>query len=160
MTEAIFMFSKSGLAAGRLHRTKITAHWLVLMVAAVAHGLGYAAIYYNKELNNKPHYTSWHGSLGLFTSVLLWLQLSVGIFVKYPNLLKSVMKVGTVKASHGLFGMVTFATGMVTVALGLWSKWFQGNAPQLAFYSGLGLHILLMLIVCKKFLMKYAWVTS
>ncbi|XP_071538444.1 transmembrane reductase CYB561D2 [Panulirus ornatus] len=157
MTEAIFMFSKYGLAGGRLHSAKITAHWLVLMLAAVAHGVGYVTIYYNKELNSKPHYTSWHGSLGLSTSVLFWLQLSVGIFVRYPKLLKSVMQGRTLKAIHGLFGMMTFGAAMITVALGLWSNWFQDKVPKLTLYSGVGLHILLMFIVCKKFLMKYAW---
>ncbi|KAK8731302.1 hypothetical protein OTU49_007531 [Cherax quadricarinatus] len=160
MTEAIFMFSKFGLADGKLHSAKITAHWIVISLTAAAHGLGFAAIYYNKELASKPHYVSWHGCIGLAASTLLWLQLSVGVFAKYPKLLKSIMHVKTVKANHGLFGMVTYTAGMVTISLGLCSIWFQSNTSQLIFYSALCLHILLMFIVCQKLIMKYAWVTS
>ncbi|KAK4300706.1 hypothetical protein Pmani_027106 [Petrolisthes manimaculis] len=60
MTEGLFMFSKSGLAGNQLHSTRVTAHWLILLCVAAAHGFGYAAIYYTKEFNNKPHITSWH----------------------------------------------------------------------------------------------------
>ncbi|XP_045616924.1 transmembrane reductase CYB561D2 [Procambarus clarkii] len=155
MTEAVFMFSKSGLAAGRVHSTKITAHWVVLILVATVHGVGFAAIYYNKELNNKPHFVSWHGCVGLAASVLLWVQLNAGVFAKYPKLLKSIMQVKTVKANHGLFGMFMFTTSMVTIVLGLCTTWFQDNASRLAFYSSLGLHILLVLIVGKKLLTKY-----
>ncbi|XP_042211072.1 transmembrane reductase CYB561D2-like [Homarus americanus] len=156
MTEAVFMFSEASLAAGRRHSTKITAHWFVLLLVAVAHSLGFASIYINKELNNKPHFTSWHGSVGLVTSVLLWAQLSVGVFAKYPRILSRVMQARTVKANHGLFGMVVFSAGMITIALGLWSTWFQNNASQVVIYSALVLHISLMFIVCKKFIKKYA----
>lgn len=157
MTEAVVMFSKYGLGSGRLHSTKVTGHWALLAAAATAHGLGYAAIYYTKEGKNKPHLTTWHGLLGLITSVLFWIQLSAGVFSKYPKLLQSFVSLRDLRAGHSLSGSVTFALGMVTLCLGLCSAWFNTNAAPWSFYAGLTFHLLLLFVVCKRHIQKYIW---
>lgn len=155
VTEAMFMFSKYRLIPGSLHSTKVTAHWVTLFLAGIAHTTGYAVIYYNKELNNSPHRTSWHGSIGFVTSLLFWLQLSVGVFAKYPNLLKSFAKAKFIKANHALFGTLIFSLGMVTMILALWSDWFTKNASPVAFYLALAFYMLLSVTICGKFIKKY-----
>lgn len=149
------MFSKSGLGSIQLYTNRVTAHWVILLCAGAAHGLGFTAIYYNKELNNKPHFTSWHGTMGLAASVLLWLQLCAGMFVKYPTLLKKFFSLKLIKACHGLSGTLTYATGMLAMLLSFWSLWFQNNAPDYVLYFALILHLMLLLIVCRKFISKY-----
>ncbi|XP_066950209.1 transmembrane reductase CYB561D2 [Macrobrachium rosenbergii] len=156
MTEAIFIFTKYGLASGSLRSTRVTAHWIVIGIAALCHFIGYAVIYYNKEINNKPHNTSWHGFLGLIASVLFWIQLSVGIFAKYPQLLKNVMPLKRLRASHALFGMLIFISGMGAMILALWSTWFVSNASPAAFYGAMGLYITLALTAVIVFTKKYA----
>lgn len=151
------MFSKHGLGSGWLHSSKVTAHWVLLTAVAAAHGLGYAAIYYTKEAKNKPHLTSWHGLLGFMTSLLLWTQLSAGVFSKYPKLLQSFVPLRALRAGHSLSGSVTFAAGMVTLCLALWSVWFQSNAAAWSFYPALALHLLLLFVVCKRHVQKYVW---
>lgn len=154
------MFSKSGLASSKLHSTRVTAHWAILLCAAVAHGLGFTAIYYNKELNDKPHFTSWHGIMGLAASGLLWLQLSAGIFIKYPTLLKTLFSLKLIKACHGLSGTLTYTVGMIAMLLSFWSLWFQKNAPEYVLYFALLLHLMLLFIVCRKFISKYGLKTK
>ena len=156
MPEAIYVFSKYGLASRSLRSTRVTAHWLILGLAAVAHSIGYAVIYYNKEINDKPHYTSWHGLMGLVTSVLFWIQLCVGVFAKYPKLLESFMSVKRVRTNHALFGTLIFTTGMATMILALWSNWFATNASPLAFYGALVLNVALMLTTLVIFTKKYS----
>ncbi|KAK7075181.1 hypothetical protein SK128_000575 [Halocaridina rubra] len=155
MTEALFIFSKNGLASGSLYSTRITMHWLVISLVAVTHGLGYAAIYYNKIVNNKPHFISWHGWIGLAASILFWIQLSLGIFAKYPKLLQRFLEAKKVKASHALYGMLIFLTGMSAMILGLWSTWFATNASLIAFYLALGLCLLLSGTIGLKFIKKH-----
>lgn len=155
MTEALLIFSKSGLAAGALHGKRVTMHWILLLLTAVCHSLGFAAIYFNKEINEKPHFTSWHGIIGLLASALLVIQLSVGVFAKYPKLLKMFMHAKTVKVNHAVVGMLTFSLGMVTTLLGFWSTWFVNNTSAIISYSFLGLHVILLVKIVQKIVKKY-----
>nr|XP_027219248.1 cytochrome b561 domain-containing protein 2-like [Penaeus vannamei] len=155
MTEALLIFSKSGLAAGALHSTRVTIHWIILLLTAVCHSLGFAAIYFNKELNEKPHFTSWHGRIGLLASVFLVIQLSVGVFAKYPKLLKMFMHARSVKANHAVVGMLTFSLGMVATLLGFWSTWFANNSSARVSYGFVGFHAILLVVIVQKVLKKY-----
>ncbi|XP_037782172.1 cytochrome b561 domain-containing protein 2-like [Penaeus monodon] len=155
MTEALLIFSKSGLAAGALHSTRVTVHWILLLLTAVCHSLGFAAIYFNKELNEKPHFTSWHGTVGLVASVFLVLQLSVGVFAMYPKLLKMFMDARSVKANHAVVGTLTFSSGMVATLLGFWSTWFANNSTARVSYGFIGFHAVLLGIIVQKVLKKY-----
>ena len=53
--------------------------------ACVQHS-GYYVIYANKEMNNKPHLTSWHAWLG-FGALIGWIALAlVGLLGLHPEL--------------------------------------------------------------------------
>ena len=149
------MFTMTGLGSGRPHTTKVTAHWVILIAAAAAHGLGYAAIYFTKEQKNKPHLTTWHGYLGFSTSLLLWSQISAGVFAKYPKVVESFVSLKVLRAAHSLFGCVTFSCGAVSVCVALWSVWFQSNAVAWTFYPALALHVWLLCAVWTRHVRKY-----
>lgn len=155
MTEALYTFSKSGLASGQPHSTKVTTHWALLAAVAAAHGLGWAAIYYTKEANNKPHLTTWHGCVGCLASMLLWVQLSGGIFSKYPKLVASVLPLKTLRSWHSLSGFLVYTVGVVALILSLGSPWYKSNASDWTVYAALGLHLVLVVGVLKRHVSKY-----
>ncbi|XP_063847873.1 transmembrane reductase CYB561D2-like [Scylla paramamosain] len=157
MAEAVSLFTKYSLATGRPHSTRVTAHWVLLAAAAIAHGLGYAAIYYTKESKNKPHLTSWHGSLGFVTSLVLWTQVSVGVFAKYPKVLERFVSLRALREGHSLSGSLCFVLGVVTVCVSLWSDWFQSNAGMWAVYPVVALHVFLLCAVLKRHVTRYVW---
>lgn len=149
MTEAMYTFSKSGLASGQPHSTKVTTHWALLAAVATVHGLGWAAIYFTKEANNKPHLTSWHGCLGCLASILLWVQLSGGIFAKYPKLIANVLPLRTLRSWHSLSGFFVYTVGVIALILSLGSPWYKSVASDGSVYAALGLHMVLVVGVLK-----------
>ncbi|XP_068213183.1 transmembrane reductase CYB561D2-like [Palaemon carinicauda] len=156
MSEALFIFTKYGVASRSTHRTRVTAHWIMIGLAALCHSVGYAVIYYNKEVNNKPHHTSWHGFLGFIVSILFWIQVSFGFFAKYPLLLRSFLSVIKIRTSHALFGILIFISGIGTMILGLWSSWFVSNASVTGFYGALGLYVVLVFAAIFVLVEKYS----
>ena len=65
MLEAILIFSPhSSLLSSSARSVKVKYHWLLQVVANVLIALGFVAIYYNKNINSKPHFTTWHGCVG------------------------------------------------------------------------------------------------
>ncbi|XP_045128413.1 transmembrane reductase CYB561D2-like [Portunus trituberculatus] len=163
MSEAVSIFTRHSLASGRPHSTKITAHWALLAAAAAAHGLGYAAIYYTKESKNKPHLTSWHGLLGLATSILLWGQVTIGVVAKYPKVVEKFVSLRSIRSGHSLSGSLCFCLGMVCVCVSCWSDWFQGGAEKLGdfgvwcVWGVVSLHVVLLCVVCKRHVTRYVW---
>ena len=68
MFQAVLVFSKeSSLFVNMSGKTKVTFHWLFYSLGLVCILAGLAAIYYNKELNLREHFTTWHGKIGIFT---------------------------------------------------------------------------------------------
>lgn len=157
MAEAVSMFTKYSIASGRPHTTKITSHWVLLTAATIAHGLGYAAIYFTKESKNKPHLTSWHGILGLTTSIFLWTQVSVGVFSKYPKIVENFIPLRVLRSAHSLSGSLCFALAMVTICVSLWSSWFQSAVGFYTVFAVLVLHVFLLFVVLKRHFVRYVW---
>lgn len=155
MTEAVFTFTKSSLSAGEPHSSKVTTHWALLLGTAAAHALGYYAIYYTKEANNKPHLTSIHACLGCIAGILLWIQLGGGIFARYPNLLKKFVSLKSLRAGHSLTGSVTYTAGMLALICSLGTLWYKTNAGTWSIIPALLLHLLLIFSAFKGHAKKY-----
>ena len=51
----------------------------------VSAGFGFAAVFLNKEVNNRKHFVSWHGKFGLATSVAVVLAIIGGVIAKYST---------------------------------------------------------------------------
>ena len=82
-------------------------------------------------LNGSPHYTSWHGTLGVTMCGINAIQISGGIVEMYPDILPFKLRLVTLKRLHVLFGMLTYFGGLTTVALGLYSAWFVANVDDI-----------------------------
>lgn len=139
MIEAILLFSpQSSLILSTPRATKVKFHWILQTSAWIAALLGFAAIYYNKTLNNKPHFKSWHGIMGFSTVVLISLQSLQGVGVLYYKLpFVSKLKPRQMKQLHAVSGSLVFLVACITLALGFYSNWFTKNAHFTVVYGSL-----------------------
>ena len=113
---------------------KVRFHWIAMTLASVLGSCGVAVIYYNKILNNKPHFTSWHGLFGILTIVIFAAQALGGIFVLYPAAAMGVISRKFVKKFHFLGGSAVALMGYFSLLLGLYSNWFVGKVSGWLWY--------------------------
>ena len=76
---------------------------LFAMLAAAG---GFGAIYLNKEIAGKKHFTTWHGLFGLLTVIGVLLAAAGGLVAKYSLLVKNYIKPINVKLYHATWGML------------------------------------------------------
>lgn len=134
MTEAILVFSPHGsLIKSFSHKAKGGAHWILQGLSASCAVLGLAAISYNKHLNAKPHFTSWHGLLGLLAVCLLGLQSLAAMPLIYHSLAKG-WSLAKLKRYHAASGLVTYLLCSVSLLLGLCSAWFTASVKEYTWY--------------------------
>ncbi|XP_042363651.1 transmembrane reductase CYB561D2 [Plectropomus leopardus] len=134
MTEAILLFSPHGSPIKRFsHKTKGRVHWILQCLCASCAVLGLAAISYNKHLNGKPHFTSWHGLLGLLTVCVVGLQSVAAVPLIYTSLAKG-WSLAKLKRYHVASGLVTYLLGSASLLLGLSSAWFTAAVGKYTWY--------------------------
>ncbi|XP_068598388.1 transmembrane reductase CYB561D2 [Brachionichthys hirsutus] len=134
MTEAILLFSPQGSPIKRFpHKTKGRVHWMLQSACVCCAVLGVAAIAYNKYLNDKPHFTSWHGLLGLLTVLVVVLQSLAAVPLIYHSLVKG-WSLAKLKRYHAASGLVTYLLGSLSLLFGLSSTWFTASVSGYAWY--------------------------
>ncbi|XP_055364907.1 transmembrane reductase CYB561D2 isoform X2 [Betta splendens] len=134
MTEAILVFSPHGsLIKSFSHKAKGCVHWILQGLCVSCAVLGLAAISYNKHLNAKAHFTSWHGLLGLLTVCVLGLQSLAAMPLIYHSLAKG-WSLAKLKRYHSASGLVTYILCSVSLILGLCSAWFTASVKEYTWY--------------------------
>lgn len=134
MTEAILLFSPYGSPIKRFpHKTKGRVHWILQCLCVSSAVLGLAAISYNKHVNGKPHFTSWHGLLGLLTVFVVGLQSLAAVPLIYHSLAKG-WSLAKLKRYHAASGLVTYLLGSASLLLGLCSAWFNASVGEYTWY--------------------------
>ncbi|KAF1391708.1 hypothetical protein PFLUV_G00044900 [Perca fluviatilis] len=134
MTEAILLFSPYGSPIKRFpHKTKGRVHWILQCLCVSCAVLGLTAISYNKHLNGKPHFTSWHGLLGLLTVCVVGLQSLAAVPLIYHSLAKG-WSLAKLKRYHAASGLVTYLLGSASLLLGLSSAWFTASVGEYTWY--------------------------
>ena len=95
---------------------------------------GFCAIFYNKRLNDAPHFTSWHGLFGLASCLALALQVVVGVArvgyfrTSIASLERSFLGgLRIVKPVHGWLALVVYTLAISTIYIGLYSTWAVNN---------------------------------
>ena len=133
------MFSpQSSLILSSPRATKVKFHWILQTAAVITALGGFAAIYQNKNMYNKPHFKSWHGLLGLSTVILICLQSLQGLGVLYSYLpLAKKMKPSQLKQLHAVCGSLVFLVACITLGLGFNSNWFIRNASVYVYYGSI-----------------------
>ncbi|XP_047439098.1 transmembrane reductase CYB561D2 [Mugil cephalus] len=134
MTEAVLLFSPhASLIKKFSHKTKGRVHWVLQVLCVSCAALGLAAISYNKHLNGKPHFTSWHGLLGLFTVCVVGVQSLAALPLSYHSLAKG-WSLAKLKRYHAASGLVTYLLGSGSLLLGLSSAWFTAAVKEHTWY--------------------------
>ncbi|XP_045166556.2 probable transmembrane reductase CYB561D1 isoform X2 [Mercenaria mercenaria] len=135
MWEGLLVFNReSSIFVNVTRPTKVLIHQVLNIVAVTCAILGFIVIYYNKSLNDKPHFTSWHGLLGLITVICVTVQSFGGDVVKYEWLRKILgvkLSSGTLKIYHATSGLVVFTLVVTTMMLALYSTWFTSQVGWL-----------------------------
>lgn len=134
MTEAILLFSPHGSPVKKFaHKTKGRIHWVLQCLCVFCAVAGLVIIVYNKDLNGKPHITSWHGLLGLITVCVAGLQSLAAVPLIYHSLAKG-WSLAKIKRYHAASGLVTYLLGCASLLLGLCSAWFTAAVSDYTWY--------------------------
>lgn len=147
MVQAILVFSpESSLIASKDRATKVTVHGILQFTALICALCGSACVYFNKERLGRPHFTSWHGTMGAVTICYFTVQVIGGINAKlYPSFIAKLITRAKLKMFHATSGLIVFLCGMVTVSLGMLSAWFTQKVQQGLQYSCLAVVAMLAL---------------
>ena len=127
---------------------QVRLHWVLMVLATVLGVCGLAVIYYNKILNDKPHFTSWHGLIGAITVCFFVTQTIGGIFVLYPAYAFGVLSKSSLRKYHIFCGCLLAIMGYMSFLLGLFSNWFVSKVSStLWLISGLPLSYWIMSVI-------------
>lgn len=134
MSEGILLFTPNNTFTKVLsltHKSRVKYHWIIQIIGIVCSLPGFAVIYINKNLKDKPHFHSWHGLIGLISIICCIPSIISGIAALYCLTLKNYIKPINSKLIHRICGILTFSIGSITVLLSLYTKWFQRNVNDL-----------------------------
>nr|XP_006631115.1 PREDICTED: cytochrome b561 domain-containing protein 2 [Lepisosteus oculatus] len=134
MTEALLLFSPDCSPLQRFsYKVKGRYHWILQSLAATGAVLGLAAVFYNKYLNNKLHFTTWHGLIGVSAVLCAAAQSLGGVSLLYPKLVKA-WSLAKLKRYHATSGLVVYLLGCTSLLLGMCSLWFTTAVHSLGWY--------------------------
>ena len=109
------MFRKSSLS----WKSKNAVHLVISLLGSISLGSGFWAIYENKNINIKPHFTSWHGKISLISIILIILLVCNGLLTYFG--------VKSSRILHRKFSLMISCLFFTAFSLGLYSNWAQNN---------------------------------
>ncbi|KAM4021704.1 transmembrane reductase CYB561D2 [Anomaloglossus baeobatrachus] len=134
MTEAILVFSPdSSLLHSFSRKARVRAHWVLQLLSIFCATLGLGIIYYNKIVHGKPHFSTWHGLVGLLTVLWAMGQNAGGITLLYPKLVQR-WTLSTRKLYHATSGLLGYLLGCTSLFLGMCSLWFSAHVTGTLWY--------------------------
>ncbi|XP_072026944.1 transmembrane reductase CYB561D2-like [Amphiura filiformis] len=155
-TEAILYFSpESTLIPQASRSTKVGYHWATNTTAIICGLIGLTVIVSNKYKNGKPHFTTWHGTLGLITIIYMCVQGLAGTTLLYPKLLAGKIKLADQKIYHATSGLFLYTSGLGTLVLALFSSWYTTNAHPAMWWVSLSCLAWLSLVIMNQVTSEY-----
>ncbi|XP_064160362.1 transmembrane reductase CYB561D2 isoform X1 [Anguilla rostrata] len=134
MTEALLLFSPHSSPIQKFsHKSKARYHWILQCLCVACAGLGLAAISYNKHLNGKPHFSTWHGLVGLLAACGVAAQSAGGLPLLYHRLVKG-WSLARLKRYHAVSGLLAYLLGSSSLMLGMCSLWFTASVHGASWY--------------------------
>merc|ERR1712223_949591 len=101
MLQAIMIFStESSLTPTSPRPDKIQLHWILHAFGMASAVFGFLSVYFNKELNGRKHFTTWHSRFGLVTMMGMFLAALGGLVAKYGHKLRNFVKPIHLKLYH------------------------------------------------------------
>jgi len=130
MPEAIMLLRRNGSLQRHLGRKRaIRLHFGLQALAVVFVMVGVGAIYLNKERHGKPHFVSWHGTLGIIAAGSLGVHFLCSIIFLFPTQAQHAAK----RLGSGLHGwhrrhrqasIVIYSVGIGATLLGFLSNYW------------------------------------
>lgn len=159
MSEAILLFSpwSSPITKMGVRSSKVRWHWILQGCGLLSSFTGIVIITANKIINSSPHYSSYHGIMGMLLSGFVFFQTSGGILGMYPEILPFKVRPVTLKRLHASFGALTYLGSLATLTLGLFSSWFVANADPMLWKVCVACPALLGLSVLIQVFRNYVW---
>lgn len=157
MFEAIIVFSpSSSLIPSWQRSTKANIHGYMMAASLFSAIAGFIIIYYNKEINNKEHFTTWHGTMGLVTVLWVCVQCFGGVLLKYNSLVSSwKIRLADMKLYHATSGLCAFTLVSVTLVMALFSDWFSNAAAGTTWWGVFATLACLSLMVMQQITTAY-----
>ncbi len=158
--QAIVIFSpESSLFQSSPRTDKVQLHWILHAFGLASAAFGFFAVYVNKEVNGRAHFTSWHGKMGLVTFGGAFGVALGGLCAKYGQSLRRFIRPASLKLYHATGGMLIFVCAMSTVCLACYSNWFRNRVEspwlwRVAFWSPIVLAVCVARQVTQNYLPK------
>lgn len=147
MTEALLIFSpETSLLRNFSRKVKVRVHWALQLLALLCALLGLGLIAYNKHLNGKAHFVTWHGLTGLLTVLYAGGQCAGGLLLLYPKLMKN-WTLAKLKLYHATSGLVGYLLGCASLMLGMCSLWFTTSVTGVSWYLAMLCPLLTSLVI-------------
>ncbi|XP_019360734.1 PREDICTED: cytochrome b561 domain-containing protein 2 [Crocodylus porosus] len=147
MTEALLVFSpETSLLRSFSRKVKVRFHWVLQLLCLLCALLGLGIISYNKYLNGKSHFVTWHGLTGLLTVLYASMQCMGGLALLYPKLMKN-WTLAKLKLYHATSGLVCYLLGCASLMLGMCSLWFTTLVTGIFWYLAVLCPILTSLVI-------------
>ncbi|NWV36345.1 C56D2 protein, partial [Grantiella picta] len=147
MTEALLIFSpETSLLRSFSRKVRVRAHWALQLVALLCALLGLGIITYNKHLNGKGHFVTWHGLTGLLAVLYAGGQCAGGVLLLYPKLMKN-WTLAKLKLYHATSGLVGYLLGCASLMLGMCSLWFTTTVTGASWYLAMLCPVVTSLVI-------------
>ncbi|NXD47459.1 C56D2 protein, partial [Corvus moneduloides] len=147
MTEALLIFSpETSLLRSFSRKVRVRAHWALQLLALLCALLGLGIITYNKHLNGKGHFVTWHGLTGLLAVLYAGGQCAGGVLLLYPKLMKN-WTMAKLKLYHATSGLVGYLLGCASLMLGMCSLWFTTTVTGASWYLAMLCPIITSLVI-------------
>ncbi|CAF1509719.1 unnamed protein product [Adineta ricciae] len=134
MFQAIYIFSTDDAfrSPSLTRRKQIFIHSTLQIGSLICSVIAFIAIYLNKSQRNKPHFTTWHGLIGLIVFIWSLLQAFAGLFLtvlqQYIHSLG--LSYAQLRIYHATSGVLLFTVSCLVLVLGLVSNWFKTKMPN------------------------------
>ncbi|KFQ37321.1 Cytochrome b561 domain-containing protein 2, partial [Mesitornis unicolor] len=147
MTEALLVFSpETSLLRSFSRKVKVRVHWALQLLALLCALLGLGIITYNKHLNGKAHFVTWHGLTGMLAVLYTGGQCAGGALLLYPKLVKN-WTLAKLKLYHATSGLVGYLLGCASLMLGMCSLWFTTSVTGISWYLAMLCPLLTSLVI-------------
>ncbi|CAF0994566.1 unnamed protein product [Rotaria sordida] len=134
MFQAIHIFSMDDTSCSPSlpRRKQILIHSFLQVGTIICSIIAFTAIYTTKIQRNKPHFTSWHGFIGLIVFIWSLLQAIAGLFLTiFQRYIRSLgLTYAQLRIYHATSGVLLFTISCFVLILGLASNWFKSKMPN------------------------------
>ena len=159
MFEGLLVFNRESTLLTAFDRpTKLRIHQIAQIAAIILSILGFVVIYINKNINEKPHFTTWHSLFGITTVVYSCLQAFGGDLVYYPWLrqfLRIQKSLGTLKIYHATAGLIGWTLVTITLMLSLYSTWYSKQVGWVFWWMSLACVSFMAMTVMNQVVQEY-----